>query len=195
MGVVCGFQDHYMTVFGGLNYLDFRGKSSIEPQSTTSPFATVEPLQAYAGPIPVVLAHTGVKHHSGIVHKSMRDRWLEGDTKAVSGFNRIEQLARLGKKALLSSNWQVLGELMTENHTIVRDLGGSGEANELLIRVALENGAIAAKLAGAGAGGTIIALTLHPEATVKALVQAGADSILYPSSSPGLVVNAGVKAT
>jgi mevalonate kinase len=123
------------------------------------------------------------------VHKSLRDRWLEGDPEAIDGFNRIEHLARLGKKALLVGDWTALGELMTENHAIVRDLGGSGEANEYLIRTALENGATAAKLAGAGGGGTILALTLRPEFTVKALVQAGADAILYPSSSPGLAVS------
>jgi galactokinase/mevalonate kinase-like predicted kinase len=189
MGTVCGFQDQYMTVFGGLNYLDFRGKNSAERQNAASPFATVEPLQAYVGQLPIVLAHTGVKRHSGVVHKSLRDRWLEGDPEAIDGFNRIEHLARLGKKALLVGDWTALGELMTENHAIVRDLGGSGEANEYLIRTALENGATAAKLAGAGGGGTILALTLRPEFTVKALVQAGADAILYPSSSPGLAVS------
>jgi mevalonate kinase len=44
-----------------------------------------------------------------------------------------------------------------------------------MIRVAKENGALAAKLAGAGGGGTIIALTLDPESTIKALTEAGAE--------------------
>jgi len=188
MGTVCGFQDHYMTVFGGLNSMDFRGKNSVERQNAASPYATIEPLQNYVSSLPIVLAHTGVKHHSGSVHRSLRDRWLDDDPEAIDGFQRIEQLARLGKKAILSSDWQHLAELMTENHAIVRNLGGSGESNELMIKAALEGGALAAKLAGAGGGGTILALTLDSDSTVRALNEAGAATILYPASSPGLTV-------
>ncbi len=32
LGIVCGFQDHYMTVFGGLNCMDFRDKNSAQTQ-------------------------------------------------------------------------------------------------------------------------------------------------------------------
>lgn len=186
--IVCGFQDHYMTVFGGLNYMDFRGKISSEQQDQNSPFATIEPLGSYVPILPILLAHTGVKHHSGVVHKSIRDRWLEGETAVVEGYLEIADLARAGKKALLECDWDVLGRLMTRNHAIQRDLGGSGEANEHLIAAALSGGAIAAKLAGAGGGGTIIALTLDPARTERAVLEAGADKILFPKPNAGLSV-------
>jgi galactokinase/mevalonate kinase-like predicted kinase len=65
MGVVCGFQDQYMAVFGGLNYLDFRDKGSHLPPGE-QPYATVEPLaERVPSPLPILLAHTGVRHHSG----------------------------------------------------------------------------------------------------------------------------------
>ena len=67
-------------------------------------------------------------------------------------------------------------------------LGGSGEANEKLIGTALESGAVGAKLAGAGGGGTILALTFDPARTRQALLAAGADKILIPEPSPGLTV-------
>ncbi len=44
-----------------------------------------------------------------------------------------------------------------------------------MMKVARENGALAVKLAGAGGGGTIIALTLEPERTMRALKEAGAE--------------------
>jgi mevalonate kinase len=47
-----------------------------------------------------------------------------------------------------------------------------------LIEAALEGGALGTKLAGAGGGGTIIALTLDREQTEKALLEAGAEMIL-----------------
>jgi mevalonate kinase len=66
----------------------------------------------------------------------------------------------MGKKALMLEDWRTMATLMNENHAIQRDLGGSGESNERLIAAALAAGAPAAKLAGAGDGGTIIALWL-----------------------------------
>ncbi len=186
--VVCGFQDHYMTIFGGLNYMDFREKNSAQTQDAHSPFATVERLDGFVDELPLVLAHTGVRHHSGTVHKSIRERWLEGEPAVVEGYLEVARLARTGKKALLERDWVALAGLMNRNHAIVRDLGGSGEANEKLIAAALAGGAAGAKLAGAGGGGTILALTQEPERTAKALMDAGADKVLYPDPSPGLTI-------
>jgi mevalonate kinase len=76
----------------------------------------------------------------------------------IEGYERITEIARMGKRAPLVQDWPLLGRLMNENHAIQRDLGGSGEPNERLIADALEAGALGAKLAGAGSGGTIIAL-------------------------------------
>ena len=188
LGIVCGFQDHYMTVFGGLNCLDFRGKDSAQIQDSETPFAMVESLSPYVGSLPLVLAHTGVRHHSGSVHTSPRERWLRGDREVTEGYVEIGALARRGKRALLSGDWETLAFLMNRNHAIVRNLGGSGEANESLIAAALANGAVGAKLAGAGGGGTILALTHHPDRTVSALNAAGAEAILFLEPMPGLTV-------
>ena len=188
MGVVCGFQDQYMAVFGGLNYMDFRDKGShIAPDA--QPYATVEPLAALVpGPLPILLAHTGVKHHSGSVHKSVRERWLEGDSAARNGYDRVQKLARYAKAALLAGDWHKVADAMNENQQIQHDLGASGEACDRLIAVALANGAIAGKLAGAGHGGTVLCLTWEPERVADALKAAGAGRILTPSPSPGLTV-------
>lgn len=188
MKVVCGFQDQYMAVFGGLNFLDFRDKGS-HIAADAQPLATVEPLAGQVtGPLPIVLAHTGVKHHSGSVHKSVRERWLDGETEVRTGYERIQHLARWGKTALLTGDWESLAAAMNENQQIQRDFGSSGEVNDRLIEVALKNGAIAAKLAGAGQGGTILALTFEPERTTKALKEAQAGRILVPAPSEGLRV-------
>ena len=58
----------------------------------------------------------------------------------------------------MTEDWELLGQLMNENHAIQRDLGGSGDSNERLIDGSFAAGTLGAKLAGAGDGGTIIAL-------------------------------------
>ncbi len=187
--VVCGYQDAYMCTFGGLNYIDFRGKQFYR-RAEAELFATVEPLAAHVAGLPFVLAFTGVQHASSAVHKPIRERWLEGEPSVVAGYRRITEIARTGKKALLQGDWSLLGALMSENHAIQRDLGGSGESNERLIAAALEAGAPGAKLAGAGDGGTIIALWpwLDTSPLEEALYAAGASAIYRPEVSPGVTV-------
>ena len=107
----------------------------------------------------------------------------------VESYLEIGRLARSAKRALLSCAWDDFADLMNRNHALVRDLGGSGESNERLIAAALTSGAQAAKLAGAGGGGTILVLTHDPARTTDALLAAGADRILTPQPvSAGLTV-------
>jgi mevalonate kinase len=137
-----------------------------------------------------VLGYTGIQHASSAVHKPIRERWMEGEALVVKGYRRMTEIARMGKKALLLSDWQTLGRLMNENHAIQRDLGGSGESNEQLISAALAAGALGAKLAGAGDGGTIIALWPWSDTTPleDVLCQAGACAIYRPEVVPGVMV-------
>jgi galactokinase/mevalonate kinase-like predicted kinase len=187
--VVCGYQDAYMCTFGGLNYMDFRGKQFYR-EAEAELFATIEPLSAYCPELPFVLGFTGVQHASGEVHKPLRERWLEGESAVVEGYERITEIARTGKKALLMADWPLMGRLMNENHAIQRDLGGSGESNERLIAAALEAGALGAKLAGAGHGGTVIALWPWPDATQleETLHEAGASAIHRLEVAPGAMI-------
>ena len=184
--VVCGYQDAYMCTFGGLNYMDFRGKQFYR-QAEAELFATIEPLAPYVDALPFVLGFTGVQHASSAVHKPLRDRWLDGEAAVVQGYREITEIARMGKKAIILQNWPMLGSLMNDNHAIQRDLGGSGESNERLITAALDAGALGAKLAGAGDGGTIIALWPGKNTTrlEDALRKAGATAIYRPEVASG----------
>jgi len=185
MGVICGYQDQYMATFGGINYMDFRDKEFYR-EVLSEPFATIEMLGPHVTELPFILANTGVAHHSGAVHKPIRERWLEGDREVVDAYVRVGKLARVGKKALLAKDWKLLGDLMNENHDVQRQLGGSGPENERLIGAALQAGAYGAKLAGAGQGGTIIAIHPAPRSLEPALVAAGSRRFLYPEPGDGV---------
>src|SRR5437016_5047855 len=132
MRVMCGLQDQHMAVFGGLNYMDFARKEMLQ-QRDDEPLATIEPLAPYVSSVPLITAHTGVAHDSGAVHTSPRERWLAGDEQVRKAYVHIAELARLGKRALLATDWPALGRLMNENHSIVQGLGGSGVENDRLI--------------------------------------------------------------
>jgi galactokinase/mevalonate kinase-like predicted kinase len=189
LGVACGWVDHYLTSFGGLRYVDLRGKER-DPAAHGQPFATVEDLAPFVPRLPFVLAFTGVSHHSGSVHAPIRARWERGDADVVRGYERVAAIAREGKSALLRADWTRFGALMDENHAIQRDFGGSGESNERLLKAARDAGALGAKLAGAGGGGTIVALWPDPDPAPldRALRAAGASAIYRPEPVAGVTV-------
>jgi mevalonate kinase len=187
LGVHCGYQDQYMIVFGGINAVDLRDKENHE-DGIGVPYATVEPLDHDVPGFPFILANTGIQRHSGQYHANPRQMWEQDDPAYVQGFRRIGELGRLGKKALVSGDWHRLGELMNENHALVQDLIGAGEANERLINAALRAGALGAKLSGAGRGGTVIALHESPDWMGQQLLAAGAERLIRLVPSPGLTV-------
>lgn len=184
LGVGCGYVDQYLCVLGGLRFVDFRGKTP-EGSAPPEPLARVETLEA---PLPFVVAVTGVRHSSDAVHRPIRERWLAGEPAVVAAYRRVAALGRAGRDALGRRDWATLGGLMNENHAIQRDLGGSGEPNERLIAAALEAGAPGAKLAGAGQGGSIVALWPADDAAPleAALRAAGAVALYRPEPCEGV---------
>jgi galactokinase/mevalonate kinase-like predicted kinase len=187
LGITCGFVDHYLCSFGGLRFVDLRGKERDLPPGE-SPLASCEPVAAPPGPLPFLLAQTGVRHHSGQVHAPIRTRWERGEPEVVAAYVRLRELAFEGRAAFERAEWGRLGALMDENHAVQQRLGGSGQANDRLIEAARRAGAPGAKLAGAGHGGTIVALWPDPDARAleTALRRAGAVGFHRPEAVPGV---------
>lgn len=189
LGIQCGFVDHYMAAYGGLRFLDFAGKADLAGEGP-GPCAVVESLAERVPRLPFLLAFTGVRHDSGSVHGPIRRRFERGEAEVVRAYERVAELGRLGRAAMLAADWSGLAELMNENHAIQRELGGSGAPNEAMIAAARDAGAPAAKLAGAGDGGTVVALWLDDDFAPleAAFARAGAKALWRPRPLDGLVV-------
>ena len=182
-GIACGYQDAFMAVHGGLRLMEFAGR---DPDRGTVPVLTTE-LRAE---LPFLLISTGVERLSGNVHGPMIDRWRAGERAVIEGMKEIGSLAAPGAEDLRRGRLGRLGRAMRRNHEIVRGLGGSGEPIERLIERCLDAGAIAAKLAGAGLGGTVIALSENPDGLRRSLADYGYERFLRPEVGPGLMVHA-----
>ncbi|MBI5706353.1 MAG: hypothetical protein HZC36_05125 [Armatimonadetes bacterium] len=178
-GVVCGYQDAYMTVFGGLRSMDFAGKHPIEP----GPHAG---MRAICAELPFLLVTTGVERLSGSVHGPIRDRWLAGDAEVLSAISRIADIGRVAEGALVNGDWSLVGALLDENQELIKGMGGSGEAIDQLIADCKECGALGARLAGAGMGGTVIALTMEPAALEARLHARGYRAFAQPEAVEGV---------
>lgn len=66
-----------------------------------------------------------------------------------------------------------LGPLLLENHGLLQDLGVSTPVLDQIVDLAMAHGAYGAKMAGAGGGGVVLAVTPTPESLVQAANQAG----------------------
>ena len=84
---------------------------------------------------------------------------------------RIGALVGHAREALCDP--RALGELLTENHDLLRRIGVSTPQLDGFVALALANGAWGAKLAGAGGGGVVIALTGDPGRLLSAAAAAG----------------------
>ncbi len=174
LNITCGYADRYVPLFGGLAYVDYRGKLH-QDELGQEPYAVYERLDPWVEALPLVAITTGIQRDSGDVHGQMRPRYLEehaawersgGPPPPMVRFMRgAWETAWRGKIALLHGDWAAFGALMNENHRWVDQMmtycgftEGAGWANNLLIKTALEHGARGAKLTGAGGGGSVFAL-------------------------------------
>lgn len=178
-GIMCGYQDAYMIVHGGLQYMTFRGKHPVNP----GPPAV---LQAVDAPLPFLLVTTGVERLSGSVHGPIAQRWLEGDPEVVEAVATIQRLGEEGAAALQRGDLVTLAAAMTENHRLQASLGGSGDAIDTLIAHGLAHGAQAGKLAGAGLGGTVIFLADDAAKLEAGLRSDGYQRFIRPEKTDGV---------
>jgi mevalonate kinase len=70
----------------------------------------------------------------------------------------IAEIVERGRESLAAGDLSGLGSLMNRNHALLGDLGVSTPGLDRACGVAIEAGAIGAKLTGAGGGGSVIAL-------------------------------------
>lgn len=67
-------------------------------------------------------------------------------------------ILKKGEEAVAGGNLKLIGELMNENQELLKAIGVSIEKNEQIIKIALENGALGAKVTGGGGGGCCLIL-------------------------------------
>jgi len=118
-------------------------------------------------PLHLVIINTGIK--SGT--KYMVDKVLNLKDKNPAVFLKImdaeKLIVKMASNAINKGEIEKIGALMNANHGLLNAIGVSHIENERIVAIARENGALGAKLVGAGGGGFCMALMEDKESALK----------------------------
>jgi hydroxymethylglutaryl-CoA reductase len=109
-------------------------------------------------PIPIVIGLTGIESLTAKMVADVKKARDQNKKLYDNIFDEINNLVLKSVKAIESNNIQQLGEYMNLNHGLLNALQVSSPELEEIIAISKKNGAIGAKLTGAGGGGAAIAL-------------------------------------
>ncbi len=127
-------------------------------------------------PLTLVVGDSGVRSPTRLPVGAVRERWQANPAHYEALFDQIASLVQQARMALSEGNVEALGPLLNANHELLREIGVSSPELDQLTAAARAAGALGAKLAGAGWGGVMLALTRpeQAEAVVAAVRAAGA---------------------
>jgi len=153
--VPTGCQDYYPALYGGVSAIH------LDPDGIHHAAVRVAPEELDRR---FVLVYTGAPRKSGINNWEVFKAHINGDKKIFHNFERIGEIARAMHQALSMADWKQVAKLIREEWKLRKTNAPriTTPMIEKLIAVALRQGALAAKVCGAGGGGCVVFLT-EPE--------------------------------
>jgi mevalonate kinase len=131
-------------------------------------FVRGEPIETFkvGAPFTILIADTGIPAPTRESVGDVRRLWLNDKSRWETIFDKIGEVVFTARRAIESGKWELLGELMNENHELLQKLTVSSPELDRLVVAACNAGALGAKLSGGGRGGNMIAL-VHDETAEK----------------------------
>ena len=153
--VPTGCQDYYPALYGGVSAIH------LDPDGIHHAAVRVAPEELDRR---FVLVYTGAPRKSGINNWEVFKAHINGDKKIFHNFERIGEIARAMHHALSMADWKQVAKLLREEWKLRKTNSPkiTTPMIEKLVAVALRQGALAAKVCGAGGGGCVVFLT-EPE--------------------------------
>jgi D-glycero-alpha-D-manno-heptose-7-phosphate kinase len=176
-----GYQDYFPALLGGLNTL------------TAAPggprFERLEGGEEFLSRH-LRLANTQVEHRSGPTNWDAVKRFLDGDAEVVKSFESIARSAGRMRSAVHDRDLDGVAAAMNTEWTERRRLSPlvSNERIEALSAAALEAGALATKICGAGGGGCMVLLVPEEKdhTVARAVEAAGGAMVDFRPDPDGL---------
>src|SRR6185436_14124563 len=146
--VPAGFQDYYPPLYGSVSCVHFNADGLHREALDVN----TEELERR-----IAICYTGEPRLSGINNWEVYKKHIDGDPQMFSLFEAIRDSARDMRTALLADDWDQVATIMRNAYPNRKRLAPTitTPQMEALVEKALANGALAAKVCGAGGGGCI----------------------------------------
>jgi D-glycero-alpha-D-manno-heptose-7-phosphate kinase len=150
-----GRQDQYAAAFGGFNFIEFQGDTTVVNALRIRPDVLRE--LEYR----MLLCYMGQTRQSAHIIERQTASYLGGRRRTVEALDHLKRETLEMKKALLLGDIDGMGELLHEAWENKKrlDEGISTPHVDRLYRLARQAGAIGGKMPGAGGGGYFLLLT------------------------------------
>jgi D-glycero-alpha-D-manno-heptose-7-phosphate kinase len=178
INVPTGVQDYRPALYGGVSAVELDVTGIRRVALAVDPVALQDRI---------VVAYTGANRNSGINNWDVMKRHIDGDARVVAAFAAIAQIAREMRAALERGDWAGAGGALRREWENRKQLapGVTTPHLDALIDAAVQAGAWAGKVCGAGGGGCLFALA-PPDRTpaVAAALTAGGATVLPCTIDP-----------
>lgn len=153
-GIKGGKQDQYAATFGGFNFIEFSGKTTV-----------VNPLRIKRDTLNeleyrLMLCYTGKTRLSAGIIDDQVSGYVQAKADVILALDQTKELAIRMKNALLLDKINEFGQLLDEAWLAKKRFSAkmTDPGIDELYEVARQNGAIGGKLLGAGGGGYLLLL-------------------------------------
>jgi D-glycero-alpha-D-manno-heptose-7-phosphate kinase len=181
--VPTGWQDYFPALYGGANVVHL-GPEGVKREKLPLFVSDLEKRFA--------LCYTGQPRDSAINNWEVMKSHIDGEEQVRRNFDKITTIASQMREALLTGDWKDVAELLAlewENRK-QNFKGISTPTIDNMIAETQKQGAVAAKVCGAGGGGCVVFM-VEPgtkPAVEEALTQMGGQIINFAFSRTGLEV-------
>jgi D-glycero-alpha-D-manno-heptose-7-phosphate kinase len=179
-----GKQDYFAAVFGGVSALWFdvgggRRERLLDDE------ASIRELERR-----ITLSFAGEPRFSGATNWSLIKNYVEGNPETVASMREIGEVARQMRNCVAERDWTKLAPLLArewENRRLMAE-DVTNERVDSMMRAALDAGALANKLCGAGGGGCMITCVepQNRKNVEDALCAAGAEALPFRIMTEGI---------
>jgi D-glycero-alpha-D-manno-heptose-7-phosphate kinase len=152
-GLLGGRQDQYAATFGGFNFMEFYAENRV----IVNPLR-IKPRIIHELESSIVLYFTGVSRASADVIRDQTRRVVELNPEAIAATMELKQDAVHMKEALLKGQIRDMARVLGRSWEAKKKLASSmtNPAIEQAYQCAIQAGAYAGRISGAGGGGFII---------------------------------------
>ena len=182
--VPAGFQDYFGAFYGSVSSIFYR-IDGIERQSLD-----VNPNELERH---IAICYTGEPRLSGINNWEVFKRHIDGDPELFEMFEGIRDSAQRMREALLANDWDRVAASMRQAYPNRKRLAPNITTPQMdaLVEKAMSNGAVGAKVCGAGGGGCIAFLCAEgrkPDVERALAEEQGVEVLNWKVAREGLVV-------